>query len=58
MLLSDLASPSHGAYVQWIMCRGFNLPAKWVIHTVGPVYDDGTEGRRRQSEDDLQLAYA
>jgi O-acetyl-ADP-ribose deacetylase (regulator of RNase III) len=21
--------------------KGFNLPAKWVIHTVGPVYHDG-----------------
>ena len=20
--------------------RGFNLPAEWVIHTVGPIYDD------------------
>jgi O-acetyl-ADP-ribose deacetylase (regulator of RNase III) len=21
--------------------KGFNLPAKWVIHTVGPIYHDG-----------------
>ncbi len=28
--------------------RGYNLPAKWVIHTVGPVWRGGTHG-----EDDL-----
>src|SRR3954468_4367091 len=28
--------------------RGYRLPAKWVIHTVGPVWRGGTEG-----EDDL-----
>ena len=25
---------------------GYNLPAKYVIHTVGPVYDDGTHGEK------------
>lgn len=25
---------------------GFNLPAKFVIHTVGPVYEDGQHGER------------
>ena len=24
--------------------RGYNLPAKWVIHTVGPVWHDGQHG--------------
>src|SRR5438105_12817075 len=28
--------------------RGYNLPVKWVIHTVGPVWRGGTHG-----EDDL-----
>ena len=23
---------------------GFRLPARWIIHTVGPVYDDGRSG--------------
>ena len=26
--------------------RGFSLPARHVIHTVGPVYRDGTQGER------------
>jgi len=26
------------------MTRGHNLPAKWVIHTVGPVWHGGTRG--------------
>ncbi len=26
---------------------GYNLPAHHIIHTVGPVYHDGTEGERR-----------
>ena len=25
---------------------GYNLPAKYVIHTVGPVYADGRHGKR------------
>lgn len=24
--------------------KGYNLPAKWVIHTVGPIYRDGQRG--------------
>lgn len=28
--------------------KGYDLPAKWVIHTVGPVWQDGSSG-----EDDL-----
>ena len=24
--------------------RGYKLPAKWVIHTVGPIWQDGTQG--------------
>jgi O-acetyl-ADP-ribose deacetylase (regulator of RNase III) len=27
---------------------GFDLPARYVIHTVGPVWHGGTEGERRQ----------
>ena len=30
------------------LTRGYRLPARWVIHTVGPVWRDG-----RQSEDEL-----
>jgi O-acetyl-ADP-ribose deacetylase (regulator of RNase III) len=30
------------------LTKGYNLPAKWVIHTVGPVWQDGLSG-----EDDL-----
>ena len=26
--------------------RGYELPARYVIHTVGPVYEDGTHGER------------
>jgi len=28
------------------LTRGYNLPARWVIHTVGPVWVDGTQGER------------
>jgi len=27
---------------------GYNLPAKYVIHTVGPIYEDGQHGEREQ----------
>lgn len=27
---------------------GYNLPAKYVIHTVGPIYEDGRQGEREQ----------
>lgn len=26
--------------------KGYNLPAKYVIHTVGPIYEDGTRGEK------------
>ena len=26
--------------------RGYNLPAKYVIHTVGPIYEDGNRGEK------------
>jgi O-acetyl-ADP-ribose deacetylase (regulator of RNase III) len=26
--------------------KGYRLPAKWVIHTVGPVWQDGDQGER------------
>ena len=29
---------------------GYNLPAKYVIHTVGPVYDDGKHGEKASLE--------
>lgn len=39
---------------------GFNLPAKWVIHTVGPVWRDGNSGEPAQLracyENSLMLA--
>ena len=31
--------------------KGYNLPAKYVIHTVGPIYRDGNHG-----EEDLLLS--
>lgn len=36
-----------------VITKGFNLPAKWIIHTVGPIYDneDGWE------EDMLRSCY-
>lgn len=40
--------------------EGFKLPAKYVIHTVGPVYNDGSHGEARLLKDcyrnSLQLA--
>ena len=27
-----------------VITPGFKLPAKWVIHTAGPVYHDGQQG--------------
>ena len=29
---------------------GYNLPAKYVIHTVGPIYEDGAHGEREMLE--------
>ena len=29
---------------------GYNLPAKYIIHTVGPIYEDGTHGEREMLE--------
>ena len=40
--------------------HGYNLPAKWVIHTVGPIYRDGKHGEpellRRCYENSLCIA--
>ena len=29
--------------------RGYRLPARWVIHAVGPVWHGGAQGKRRSS---------
>jgi O-acetyl-ADP-ribose deacetylase len=29
---------------QAVITRGYRLPAKWVIHTVGPIWHDGNRG--------------
>lgn len=43
-----------------VITPGFRLPAKFVIHTAGPVYQDGFRGEERQLENSyrnsLQLA--
>jgi len=40
--------------------KGYNLPAKWVIHTVGPVWQGGTAGEKgmlaRAYRSSLELA--
>lgn len=30
--------------------KGYNLPAKYVIHTVGPIYKDGNHGEKQMLE--------
>lgn len=30
--------------------KGYNLPAKYVIHTVGPIYEDGNQGEKELLE--------
>ncbi len=41
--------------------RGYNLPAKWVIHTVGPIWRGGTHGEDkilyRAYQSSLELAH-
>lgn len=43
---------------------GFNLPARWVVHTVGPIWKGGTHGEAQQLEQcyrssfELALAHA
>jgi len=39
---------------QAVLTKGYNLPAKYVIHTVGPAYVDGTHGEAKL----LASAYA
>jgi O-acetyl-ADP-ribose deacetylase (regulator of RNase III) len=31
-----------------VITEGFNLPAKYIIHTAGPVYSDGKKGEEEQ----------
>ena len=31
--------------------RGYNLPAKYIIHTVGPVYNDGQHGEEKRRKE-------
>jgi O-acetyl-ADP-ribose deacetylase (regulator of RNase III) len=38
------ASIGHGATGDAVATPGFDLPARWVIHTVGPVWHDGHRG--------------
>jgi O-acetyl-ADP-ribose deacetylase (regulator of RNase III) len=47
-LLAECRALGGCATGQAKITRGYNLPAKWVIHTVGPVWQDG-----RQGEDEL-----
>lgn len=43
--LLEACRPLHGcATGEAKITPGFNLPAKWVIHTVGPVWHGGTHG--------------
>ena len=47
-LLAECRTLGGCATGQAKITRGYKLPAKWVIHTVGPVWQDGNHG-----EDDL-----
>ena len=47
-LLDECRKLGGGATGQAKITKGYRLPAKWVIHTVGPVWRDGRHG-----EDDL-----
>jgi O-acetyl-ADP-ribose deacetylase (regulator of RNase III) len=40
------------------MTPGFRLPAKWVIHTVGPVWHGGGNGEARALEDCYRNSFA
>ena len=43
-LLAECRALGGCATGQAKITRGYKLPAKWVIHTVGPVWQDGSQG--------------
>ena len=43
-LLAECRTLGSCATGQAKITRGYKLPAKWVIHTVGPVWQDGSQG--------------
>jgi hypothetical protein len=55
-LLVKGASYIHNVKLHF-MGRGFDLPASWIIHAVGPKYKGRTRKEERESEQDLTLAY-
>ncbi len=43
-LLAECRTLGGGATGPAKITRGYQLPARWVIHTVGPVWQDGSQG--------------
>ncbi len=46
-LLAECRALGGCATGQAKIAHGYNLPAKWVIHTVGPVWRDGNHGEEK-----------